>query len=108
MKDKLKKSAKQIHSIDLKTEECQLGYLKSDESHFYAQIFNGTSSYLIYYFCYELLDINLLKTEVSETSRFELACFSQEDGFKPKSGKRNISQYSLRNKSKRAKSSKIM
>jgi len=41
-----------------KRTEFILGFLESDENHFYSQILNGSFGYLIYYFCYELLDIN--------------------------------------------------
>jgi hypothetical protein len=56
--------------MDFHAEECKLGYLKSDETHFYTQILNGSSGYLIYYFCYELLDINFIPTNnVQEFNR---------------------------------------
>jgi hypothetical protein len=45
-----------------KRTEFILGFLESDEIHFYSQILNGSFGYLIYYFCYELLDINFIPT----------------------------------------------
>ena len=47
--------------INLKSELCQMGYFKSDEFHFYSQLLNGSSGYLIYYFCFDLIDENVVK-----------------------------------------------
>ena len=47
----------------------QLGYIKNDEAFFYNQIFNGCSGYLIYYFSFELLDINFIEAENEDTEQ---------------------------------------
>jgi hypothetical protein len=63
MKNKIQIPKEKQLLLDFQFEECKLGYLKSDETHFYTQILNGSSGYLVYYFCYELLDTNFIPTD---------------------------------------------
>ena len=46
--------------INLKSDLCQMGYFKNDEFYFYSQLLNGSSGYLIYYFCFDLIDENFV------------------------------------------------
>ena len=65
---KLEKDLKKIEiegrknpkGINFKSELCQMGYYKNDEFHFYSQLLNGSSGYLIYYFCFDLMDENFI------------------------------------------------